>query len=413
MLSKEENERLTRVGPGTPVGELLRRYWYPVAAASELARHPTKFVKVLGEELVLFKDGQGRLGLIGAYCAHRRANLAYGIPEDDGLRCPYHGWKYDGSGRCLEQPFEETVRPGRTSKDRIQLAGYAVQQLGGLIFAYLGPKPEPLVPRWDLLVEENVWREIGYTLTACNWLQTVENILDPVHVEWLHGVFRSYAAERTGRAEGRRKRIRHLKIAFDLAEYGIIKRRLLEDETEEADDWKIGHWLVFPSIQKGPDMLRFRVPVDDSHTAQWYFSIHPLGEGETQTESKIPLYEMPSPVLDRQGQPQLEYLDNDVDPQDNAIFASQGVLFDRTREMLGESDHGIVLYRHMLDNQLHLVAAGKDPMNVFRIPNENIRLELPTESREKFLTGRLGARTRYSERFKRLAGKPVSSPKDF
>ena len=400
MLSKEENDRLTKVSPGTPVGDLLRRYWYPIAAVSELTRHPTKFVTILGEELVLFRDTRGRLGLIEAYCAHRRANLAYGIVEDDGLRCPYHGWKYNRSGRCLEQPFEETIHPGKTFKDKIQLVNYSVEEVGGLIFAYLGPKPAPLVPRWDLLVEENCWREIGYAVTACNWMQTVENILDPVHVEWLHGVFRSYAAEKTGRTERRPKRIRHQKIAFDLAEYGIIKRRLLEGETEDADDWKIGHWLVFPSTQKGPDMLRFRVPVNDVRTAQWYYSIHPLNSGETQTFDEIPLYDMPSPVLDDRGQPQFQYLDREVDPQDNAIFASQGVVYDRTKERLGESDQGIVLYRHLLDNQMQAIAAGKDPMNVFRDPTKNVRLDLPTESSEKFLTGRLGAHTRYSRRFK-------------
>jgi len=400
MLSKEENEKLTRVGSGTPVGELLRRYWYPIAAASELTRHPTKLVKILGEELVLFKDAQGRLGLIDAHCAHRRTNLVYGIPEDDGLRCPYHGWKFDRLGRCLEQPFEETIHPGNTFKDKIRLSHYAVEELGGLIFAYLGPKPAPLVPRWDLLVEENCWREIGHTVTACNWMQTVENILDPVHVEWLHGVFRNYAAGKTGKTDRRRKRIRHQKIAFNIAEYGIIKKRLLEGETEDADDWKIGHWLVFPSTQKVPDMLRFRVPVDDSYTAQWYYSIHPLNEGETQVVEQIPLYDMPSPVLNRYGQPQFEFLDNDVDPQDNAVFVSQGVVYDRTKELLGESDQGIVLYRHLLDNQMQVVASGKDPINVFREPGKNICLNLPTESREKFLTGRLDARSRYSQRFK-------------
>jgi 5,5'-dehydrodivanillate O-demethylase oxygenase subunit len=138
MLSKQDNDRLTKVGAGTPVGDLLRRYWYPIAAAPELTRHSTKFVKILGEELVLFKDAQGRFGLIDAYCAHRRASLVYGIPEDDGLRCPYHGWKYDRLGRCLEQPFEETVHPGKTAKDNIQLRSYSVTELGGLIFAYLG-----------------------------------------------------------------------------------------------------------------------------------------------------------------------------------------------------------------------------------------------------------------------------------
>jgi 5,5'-dehydrodivanillate O-demethylase oxygenase subunit len=407
MLTQQENERLTRVGAGTPVGELLRRYWYPVAAASELARHPTKYVKILGEELVLFRDKQRRLGLIGAYCAHRRANLAYGMPEADGLRCPYHGWKFSAAGRCLEQPFEETVRSDKTFKDQIQLPAYAAEELGGLVFAYIGPKPVPLLPRWDLLVEEKTWREIGHTVTACNWLQTAENILDPVHVEWLHGEFRSYAAEKTGKGERSRKRIRHLKIAFDLAPYGIIKRRMLEGETEEADDWKIGHWLVFPSTQKGPDMLRFRVPVDDTHTAQWYCSVHPVDETDRQKADEIPLYEMPSPVLDEHGQPQLDQLNSDVDPQDNAIFVSQQPVFDRAHELLGESDRGIVMYRHLLDHQIKLVQEGKDPMNVFRDPAANVCLELPTESREKFLTGRLGARARYSRRYRSILKVPA------
>ncbi|MGH7767917.1 MAG: Rieske 2Fe-2S domain-containing protein [Candidatus Binatia bacterium] len=407
MLTQEENERLTSVGAGTPVGELLRRYWYPIAAASELARHPTKLVKVLGEELVLFRDGQGKLGLIGAYCAHRRAQLVYGMPESDGLRCPYHGWKYDHAGKCTEQPFEETVKPGSTFKDGVQLPAYAAEELGGLIFGYLGPKPVPLLPRWDLLVEGKVWREIGHAVTACNWLQTTENILDPVHVEWLHGEFRTYAAQKTGKGERSRKHIRHLKIGFDLAAYGIIKRRILEGETEESDDWKIGHWLVFPSTQKGPDMLRFRVATDDTHTAQWYYSVHPVDEGDQQKASEIPLYEMPSPVLDEHGQPQLDLLNSDVDPQDNAIFASQQTVYDRTKEMLGESDRGIVMYRHLLDHQIKLIQEGKDPMNVFRDPAANVCLELPTESREKFLTGRLGARSRYSRRYRSILKVPA------
>ena len=214
-----------------------------------------------------------------------------------------------------------------------------------------------------------------------------------MHVEWLHGVFRNYAAERTGNADLKRKRVRHQKIGFDLAEYGIIKRRILEGESEESDDWKVGHWLVFPTIQKGPDMLRFRVPVDETHTAQWYYSIHPFGEGERQTgEQKcrsITCRRRNSTGMDSRS---FNFLNNDVDPQDNAIFISQGAVYDRTKELLGESDHGIVLYRHLLDNQIKLIAAGKDPINTFRDPAKNIRIDLATESREKFLTGRMGSR---------------------
>lgn len=407
MISKEDNQRLTSIAAGTDVGDLLRRYWYPIAAVSELARHPTKLVKLLGEELVLFRDAAGKLGLIDAYCAHRRANLVYGMPEADGLRCPYHGWKFAGDGQCVEQPFEETL--GKCFKERIKLQSYLAEELGGLIFGYLGPRPAPMVPRWDLLVEENSWREVGYTLTACNWLQAAENILDPVHVEWLHGVFRNYAAERTGRTERIRKRVHHQKIGFDLGEFGIIKRRILLGEDEEADDWKIGHWLVFPCTQKGPDMLRFRVPVDETHTAQWYYSIHPFEKGETQSEEEMPLYHMPSPELDAHGQPRFQYLDGDVDPQDNAIFISQGAVYDRTKEILGEADHGVVLYRHLLDAQVKLVQAGKDPINTFRDPEKNRRIDLHTESRDKFLTGRLGARQRFSQRYEAVGGKRMKA----
>ena len=407
MLTQQDNERLTQIGPETPMGRLLRCYWYPIAAATELTRHPTKQVRMLGEDLVLYRDGCGKLGLIGAYCAHRRAGMVYGIPESDGIRCPYHGWKYNAEGRCTEQPFEETVRPDKNSKENIKLASYQVEELGGLIFGYFGKSPAPLLPRWDLLVEDNAWREIGYTVTGCHWLQSAENILDPVHVEWLHGVFRNFAADRTGRTERKRKRIRHVKIAFDLANYGIIKRRILEHETEESDDWKIGHWLVFPCTQKGPDMLRFRVPVDATHTAQWYYSVHPLSDGERQQDEEIPLYDMPSPTLDEHGQPRVDQLDGDVDPQDNAIFVSQEPVFDRTKETLGESDRGVLMYRHLLDHQMKLVEEGKDPMNVFRDAAGNVCLDLPTESREHFLTGRLGPRARQSRRYRSILRVPA------
>ena len=419
MLSQEENDLLTRTGPGTPMGELMRRYWQPVAASAELARRPTKMVKILGEELVLFKDQQGRLGLIGGYCAHRRVNLVYGMVDEDGLRCPYHGWKYDATGRCVEQPFEDTVRGENTLRDRIKLPGYPVRELGGLVFAYLGPGPEPLVPRWDLLVEEGVFREVGHTVTNCNWLQSVENIMDPVHVEWLHGEFRNYARGRTGQEARRVARRKHLKIAFDMAEYGIIKRRLLEGETEEDDDWKLGHWLVFPNIQKGTDMLRFRVPVDDTHTAQWYYSARTGKNGSAQKPEEIPLYEMPSPSLDGQGQPRWEFLTTDVDPQDNAIFAAQGPIYDRSLEILGESDRGLVLFRHLLKAQMELVKEGKDPMNVFRDPGKNGSIHLATERREAFLAGRLGVegeggdprRGGYSSRYPSLLEQQSSGTK--
>ena len=167
-LTVEDNEKLTRVGPGTPMGELLRRYWHPVAASAELWDRPTKAVRLLCEDLVLYRDNSGTLGLVDARCAHRRVELKWGIPEEHGLRCPYHGWLYDETGQCTEQPGEPT---GSTFKERIKLTSYPVQELGGLIFAYLGPEPVPLLPRYENYVVDNAIRDIGGTMLPCNWLQ--------------------------------------------------------------------------------------------------------------------------------------------------------------------------------------------------------------------------------------------------
>lgn len=139
MLSEMENKHLTQVGPGTDAGELLRRYWDPIAVASELTKEkPKKRVRVLGEDLVLFLDGQGRLGLIEEHCPHRGVSSYYGFVENDGLRCAYHGWKFDCSGQCLEMPFEPEESP---LKKRVRAKTYPVQELSGLVFAYLGPAP--------------------------------------------------------------------------------------------------------------------------------------------------------------------------------------------------------------------------------------------------------------------------------
>src|SRR3954467_11768133 len=148
MLSKEDNETLTRVGPGTPMGELMRRYWHPIAAAQELVDNPfrTKEVRILGEDLVLYRDRRGTLGLIERYCSHRRVNLALGMVEEDGLRCQYHGWKFDHSGKCVSQPFEDTVRPEASFREKCGIKGYLVEELAGLVWAYLGPQPAPLLP---------------------------------------------------------------------------------------------------------------------------------------------------------------------------------------------------------------------------------------------------------------------------
>ena len=152
MLTREENETLTRVGRGTPAGEMLRRYWMPAAVAAELTDDkPIKAVRLLGEDLVIYRDKTGRYGLVGEQCPHRRASLAFGRVDEEGIRCPYHDWKFDGAGKCLEQPAEPE---SGGFKDKITHTAYPDEKLGGLLWAYLGPEPRPLLPRWDVFAWE-------------------------------------------------------------------------------------------------------------------------------------------------------------------------------------------------------------------------------------------------------------------
>ena len=164
MLSPEANERLTRVGPGTPCGELMRRYWIPIAPFAQLLENPVRKVRVLGEDLVLYKDRSGNLGLIGDRCLHRSVDMQFGIPDECGLRCPYHGWLYGADGECLDRPMESK------GKIKAKLKAYPVKELGGLIFAYLGPLPAPALPHWDLFVWPNAVRQIAINVIDCNWL---------------------------------------------------------------------------------------------------------------------------------------------------------------------------------------------------------------------------------------------------
>ena len=214
MLTTEENERITKVGPGTPMGNLMRRYWQPIAAVEDIEREEVMNARILGENLVLFKNLQGGLGLIQERCPHRSMSMAYGIPDEDGLRCAYHGWKFDSAGTCIEQPFDDIENVDSTFKSKVGVVAYPVEPLGGLVWAYMGPQPAPLLPRWDLLVREDLNRTIGFTPLPCNWLQCMENSLDPTHVEWLHGYYMDYVWSRKGVVNSERFSGRHKKIGF-------------------------------------------------------------------------------------------------------------------------------------------------------------------------------------------------------
>ena len=366
MLTKEANERLTQVGLDTPMGALLRRYWHPIAALPELISEPVLAVTVLGENLALYRTEAGDMGLVAQRCPHRGASLAYGIPEADGLRCAYHGWKFSARGSCLEQPAE----PGdSTFKDRVHVPAYPVQEMGGLIWAYLGPTPAPLLPRFDLFVRDDLEREIGITRLPCNWLQIMENSLDPVHLEYLHSVYMNYVLKRQGKPPASQTK-HHERIAFDLFEYGIVKRRLWVGDSEDSDEWQVGHPILFPNIlsvgEGGRSQFQIRVPIDDTHTYHIWYRTKPRAE-------KTPRQDPASiPVLDYAYKHEDGRLVVDtVSGQDMMVWVTQGPISDRTTERLGTTDKGVIMYRGLLEEQMLKVERGEEPMAVVRDPAKN------------------------------------------
>ena len=375
MLRPEENERLTRVGPGTPMGELMRRYWQPIAATGELDENPVRPIRILGEDLTLFRDRSGRLGLIGQRCAHRLVDLRAGIPRQNGLECPYHGWLYDTDGQCLAQPAES---PDSRFHEKVKLDSYPVEELGGLIWAYLGPQPAPLVPRWFPLVAENAFRHVGTTMLPCNWLQCMENSMDSVHTEYLHGYLWEYVRERLGDvdevkdAEIKRFTKHHLKTRFERFEHGFRKYRLIEgDDETKANGWVIGNPLVFPYFvligTPGRYEMQIRVPIDDVTTRHLSYQVFLPGEWyDVEPQKSVPAFDVP-----------IEELPDYVLGQDMLAWPLQGAIVDRSQERLGESDKGLIMFRRLLMEQMDVVAAGGEPMNVFRDPAQNECLDLP------------------------------------
>lgn len=373
-MDRKQQERLTRVGPGTPMGTLLRYYWYPVAASVELVPGSAREVRLLGEDLALFRQPDGSPGLVQRGCPHRGASLGYGLACDAGVVCPYHGWTFDRDGVCRAMPSEPD---NPRLRERAAITAYPVEELGGLVFAYLGPTPAPLLPRYDLYVRDNALRDIGRARLPCNWLQIMENSVDPVHVEYLHG--HHLAAQRADAASsdtgyGRK----HVKVGFDVFDRGIIKRRVLEGGSEQDEDWRVGHPLVFPvTVRVGAQeqhRFQIRVPVDDETTMHWWYSCYLPPEGATAPpQEAVPLYEVPWRNAD--GSHRTDF----VDGGDIMAWVTQGTIADRTRELLVGSDRGIVLLRKLLLEQLARVEAGEDPMGVIRDPAENTLISFEQE----------------------------------
>ena len=364
MLSRQENDLLTSVGPGTRCGEMLRRYWWPIGFSALVTEKqtPTK-VRLLGEDFVLFRDGALRLGLLELHCSHRGTSLEFGRVEDQGIRCCYHGWLYDVAGRCLEQPAE----PGEsTFKDRILHPAYKVQEIAGFIFAYLGPDPAPLLPRYDLFLEENGERVIGAGTEYCNWLQRAENSVDQTHLVALHAP--EYPQMALKRPEiGWQKTVYGAKVTMHVP--GVSKP-------------KHSHW-VFPSHTRHttarkdrvPDhAIRFRVPTDDTTTKTFWLRFTPNDEANRGRPLRLKTvgFEDDKPgIYTRVNDGWWGIASHD---QDRVAQESQGEIYDRTREHLGASDEGVILLRQTIKESIEAVRQGQDPFWILRSSEENNKI---------------------------------------
>jgi 5,5'-dehydrodivanillate O-demethylase oxygenase subunit len=380
MLSAAVNDRLTRVGPGTPCGELLRRYWQPVALTSQLTdERPAMAVRILGERLVVARVGPGGYACFAEQCAHRGCSLQYGFLESDGVRCPYHGWKYDYAGQCIEQPFEAAES---RYKEHVQIRAYPVQQLTGLLFIYMGPAPAPLLPRWDVLVRRDGWRSMWTRVLDCNWFQIQENTVDTTHTHYLHARTlreKGYPAGDVDRAKAAYYERPIVSYDFKPCKWGIEKSCVYGGDNPGEE---IRPPLIFPNILRigdgvKDDIIQWRVPVDDETTRLFAMTLNRVPGMDAEPESEIRKVR----VLPKDGG---MTEDGDYDmltfpTQDRMAWETQGRIADRTAEHLGASDRGIAMLRRMLAEQIDLVAQGGDPMALVRdeADNEIIKFEYP------------------------------------
>ena len=371
MLTSAKNELLTRVGPGTPMGNLLRRYWMPIGGASEFDKVAIKPIRLMGENLVLYKDTSGRFGLIDRHCPHRRADMTNGWVEPGGIRCSYHGWLMDETGACVEQPYEETAHP-RPSKDNCRTKAYPVREVAGLLWAYMGPQPVPELPVWEPFTWENGFREVVLADVPCNWFQCQENSCDPVHFEWMHD---NMSHRLRGASDNTAPK--HLKLKFEEFEHGFLYRRVREGQPEDSRYWTVGRVALWPNGFYLGSHFEWRVPVDDENTLSvaWFFVRVPKGR-EPYIQKTVPTWV--SPIKDAQGR----WISSHVINQDIVAWVGQGAIADRTQESLRSSDIGITMMRQRFFAEIEKIAAGHDPLGVIRDPAAAGCVALPNIARE-------------------------------
>ena len=352
---------LTLVGPGTPMGELLRRYWHPVGLTADAGDTPCA-LRVLGEDLVLFRDGQGRPGLVEARCAHRGTTLYYGKVETRGIRCCYHGWLFDALGQCLEQPCEPG---GGAQRGRIRQPWYPVQERYGLVFAYLGPPDrKPTLPRYEALEHLDAGEFLeadassigggGPVIIPCNWLQHYENLMDTLHVPILHGSFSG--------AQFVEQMAQMPAVSWEETDRGVkaVSHRTLPDGASfrRVSEAVLPTLRVIPNPRVGAygrvETIGWVLPIDDTsfriYTAGRVRASGDIARQRSRFNGK--LWEELTPEEHRRF------------PGDYEAQVGQGPITLHSEEHLVSSDRGVALVRRVLRRQLNALAEGRDPLGV-------------------------------------------------
>ena len=378
------NARLTEVGRGTSMGELMRRYWQPVGLSSYATDLPRQ-VRALGEDLILFRDGKGRAGLVHPRCAHRGTSLFYGRIEEEGIRCCYHGWLFDREGHCLEQPGEPG---GGATRHKVRQPWYPVQERYGLVWAYMGPPAKkPLLPRYDVLEEldpgerlfaddNNIGAGHAETVVPFNWLQHFENIHDPAHFYWLHYLHSGpQFGARFGEIdlEAIRRNLPEMVagVKYSVSDRGVTARR----EAALPDGRRLRSVIetVLPALRVVPnpfgkagrvDQIGFMLPVDD--TGFRIFTVLRAADRQYFADAEQRYAARASWSTE-----QSQRFPNDFEAQ-----GSQGPITLHSAEHLARSDVGIIMLRRLFDAQIREIEAGRDPLGVrFEPGREYVRLE--------------------------------------
>ena len=385
MLSREENELVTRVGQGTPMGETLRRYWLPALLSKEVADPdgPPVRVRLLGEDLVAFRDTQGKIGLLDELCPHRRASLFFGRNEECGLRCVYHGWKFDVSGACTEMMNEPEEFD---FKHKVRLTAYPTCELGGVIWAYLGPVEHmPPLPKFAWTQSPEPHRHVTKVIQDCNWLQGLEGGIDTSHAPIMHRLISETSTRGGFKPSSPFVRGKAPKLVVDITDYGYQYAgiRPLGDNEQHIRTYQ----FILPFHQIRPsksesglqlDAGHCWVPIDDETTAVYNWAYCPDGPltAEDRLERGLgngPMHVDPATfrskanrsnnyMLDRTVQKQESYTGIDgINVQDRAIQESMGKIVDRSKEHLGPADKAIIQARKLLRQAVKTVEAGGNP----------------------------------------------------